>query len=92
MAKVIERVQARYDIQEEPFGRVYKWRPEGVLIECECGETMTLTASASTCEECGAEHAGLVREDLTDLRRPGDEDLHPWRYSGDREGAEELPY
>ncbi len=91
MATVIERVQARYDVVEEPFGRAYKWRPESVLIECECGETTTLTASTSTCEECGAEHAGLVREDLTERRGLGDEDLRPWRYSGGRAGAEELP-
>lgn len=91
MAKVIEHVQARYDIQEVQFGRVYKWCPESILMECECGETTIVTASASTCEECGAEHVGLAREDLTE-RRLGDEDLHPWRYFGDREGAEELPY
>jgi hypothetical protein len=28
----------------------------------------------------------------TERRRLGDEDLHPWRYSGDREGTEELAY
>jgi hypothetical protein len=92
VAKVIEHAQARYDIQEVPFGRVYKWHPESVLIDCECGERTFLTASMYTCEECGAEHAGLVRENLTERRRLEDEDLRPWRYSGDREGAEELAY
>jgi hypothetical protein len=91
MAKVIERVAEHYDIQEVEYGHVYKWRPESVLIECECAETVAITASETTCEECGAEHIGLVREDLTD-RQLGDEDLHPWRYSKSRAAAAVLPY
>ncbi len=41
--KVIERLDARYDIQELQVGRVYKWRPESLLIECECGQMTTLS-------------------------------------------------
>jgi hypothetical protein len=62
VTKVIERNQAHYDVQEMEFGTVYRWQPESVLIECKCGEMVALTLSKSLCEECGAEHAKLVRE------------------------------
>jgi len=86
--KVLEHVDARYDIEEMQLGKVYKWRPESVLIECECGQTTTLTVSDTTCEECGKEHKALLREALAEQRnnsrqRPGEEDLHPWRYDED---------
>ena len=69
------------------FGKVYRWRPESILIECVCGKTTTLTASTTVCEECGVEHTGLIREALPD-RRLGEEDLHPWRYA--KESADDL--
>jgi hypothetical protein len=95
VAKVLERVQAHYEVQEVEFGRVYKWCPESVLVECECGEMNTLTASGTTCEECGAEHTGLVREDLVDGRDgriEGDEVVHPWRYLEGSKDDAVLPY
>ncbi|MDX6382212.1 MAG: hypothetical protein QOI57_3236 [Rubrobacteraceae bacterium] len=93
MAKVIERAEAHYEVQEVEFGRVYQWQPKSVLIECECGEINTLTASQTTCEECGAEHTGLVREDLVDGQlEVGDEVAHPWRYLEGSEDNTVLPY
>jgi hypothetical protein len=86
VAKVIERVEARYEIQDVEMGKVYKWRPESILVECECGERATLTASEATCEECGAEHKRLVREDLVGMAQK-DQALHPWRYARDRQDA-----
>jgi hypothetical protein len=47
VAKVIERVEARYEIQDVEMGKVYKWRPESILVECECGERLSLSASAT---------------------------------------------
>jgi len=87
VAKVIERVEARYEIQDVEMGKVYKWRPESILVECECGERAALTASEATCEECGAEHKGLVREDYLVGMAQKDQALHPWRYARDREDA-----
>ncbi len=66
--KVIERVDARYDIQELELGKVYKWRPESLLIQCECGQRTTLTPSDTTCEECAKEHIDLLGEALRDQR------------------------
>lgn len=90
MAKVVEREHAHYDVQEVEFGKVYQWRPNSILIECECGEMVTLTASKLLCEECGAEHTKIVREDLIDRRLRGDEEVHPWRYSEDREDDDSV--
>ncbi len=79
--RVIERVAAHYDVREVEFGRVYRWCPEGVVVECDCGEMVTLTSSMTTCE-CGADHAALVedQEEVVGHRMPeDDETLHPWR-------------
>ncbi len=84
MTKVIERVEARYEVQEVEFGESYKWRPESVVVQCGCGEEPTLTTSTSTCGECGTDHEAVIQEELT-ARRLGDEVLRPWRYYKDRE-------
>jgi hypothetical protein len=93
VAKIVERVRAGYEVEEVEYGKVYRWKPESIAIECECGEEMALTQSETACEECGAEHSGIVREDLSDRQPQGDEEAHPWRYysrDGEDDGA--LPY
>jgi hypothetical protein len=44
------------------------------------------------CEECEAEHTGLVRENVPDLQPQGDEYVHPWRYTEDDGDNGTLPY
>ena len=81
MTKVIECVEAHYEVQDVEMGKVYKWCPANVLVECTCGEEPTLSAFRTTCGECGADHAAFVEEVLA--ARPADpEDKgdHPWRY------------
>jgi hypothetical protein len=93
VAKIVERARAGYEVEEVEYGKVYSWRPESIVVECECGEETALTQSETACEECGAEHSGIVREDLADRQPQGDEDVHPWRYySGDGEDDRALPY
>ncbi len=97
MFKVLERVNSRYETEEVQRGKVYKWKPESLLVECECGETTTLTASDTTCEECGRDHGGLsLEKTLAEQRRIsrhqlGEEDLHPWRHDEDSEEEDEDP-
>ena len=81
-----EHTEAGYDVQEVEMGRVYTWRPESIVVGCGCGERPTLTASATTCGGCGADHAAAVREGL-DGERLGDEAAHPWSYTEDRGDA-----
>lgn len=71
MARVIERVEAHYEVQDVEMGKVYRWRPESVVVECYCGKEPTLTASKNACSECGADHRTLV-EEVSDAS-PGDE-------------------
>ena len=86
-SKVIERVQPRYEVQEVAFGKVYKWRPEHIVIECQCGQRLSLTASTASCVECATDHRLAVREASTDRRYHSDQTLHPWRFVEDREDA-----
>jgi hypothetical protein len=80
---VIERIEGRYEAQDVPFGKVYAWRSGRVVVECDCGERLTLTGSAPVCG-CGLNHATTIRKELDAARQPKDEILHPWRYSGER--------
>ena len=73
-------------------GTVYRWKPESVMVECGCGEKTSLTHSETACEECGSEHTGIVRGDLSDRQSQGDEEVHPWRYSEDREDDTVFAY
>jgi hypothetical protein len=77
VTKVIERVDAHYEIQNVEMGKVYRWCPERSVLECSYGEELTLSAFNITCPECGSDHAGIVEEVLE--ARPEDEIEHPWR-------------
>ena len=77
MARVIERVNAHYEIQNVEMGTVYRWCPESVVIGCNCGEELTLSASRTTCVECSANHEPIL-EEVLDFRSE-DEVEHPWR-------------
>ncbi len=87
----VERAGGYYEVQEVEFGRVYRWCPEHVVVECECGESLTLTGSTTTCRWCGVDHAATIRKELGSRGQLSEEALHPWRYARDREGAE-IPF
>jgi hypothetical protein len=74
-------------VQDAPFGKVYEWCPESVVVEYECGERLTLTSLETTCEWCGADYRPTVQEEL-DAQQLEDEARHPWRYMGHHEEAE----
>jgi hypothetical protein len=82
MVRILERVQAHYENREMPFGKVYVWHPAHVILQCDCGEKVTLTATSttSTCGRCGAELGTFVYE-ITEREGPLPEKLtHPWFY------------
>jgi hypothetical protein len=90
MQATVKQTEGHYDVQEVPFGMVYKWRPEH-SVECGCGEILVLSAySITTCRRCGADYAAYVPEELADGRLV-DEILHPWRYAKARE-EDGLPF
>jgi hypothetical protein len=80
MAKVIERLEAHYEVQDLEMGKVYMWRPESIVVECEeCVKILTLTLSKSACGECGADHRAIVEEVGLEACPEEDEVEHPWR-------------
>lgn len=91
--KIVKRIPAHYDAQEvEDLGRVYRWCPEQVVLECgACGMRKTfkrskLMASLVSCE-CGARCSARVLEELLIEQLAEDERIHPWRYWHTQENA-----
>lgn len=70
--RVIERERGHYEVREVPYGKVYDWRPERLVFECDCGETHVSSGSAITCS------CGMVYGDDYEDRRPDEDPLHPW--------------
>lgn len=89
MVTAVERIEGHYEVRDVEFGRVYRWCPECVVVECECGERAILTGAVSVCG-CGVDHSDVVRRELA-VRRSKGAELHPWRYAGDRENVG-LPF
>jgi hypothetical protein len=63
MVQILEKSGSQYEVREVPYGREYVWRSGHIVVECNCGERFTLTASEPVCR-CGVDHARLVREEL----------------------------
>ncbi len=88
MTTVVEHIEGGYEVHELPYGKDYAWCPECVVVECECGQRLTLTAAETRCR-CGADHTSLVREELDSRRlsegasHPWDEEYHEWRKKQD---------
>jgi hypothetical protein len=84
MATVLERNEGHYKVHKLPYAKDYVWCPRCVLVECDCGEMLVLSASLTTCG-CGADHAALVREELASRRpsegvsRPLEDEHSEWR-------------
>ena len=76
MATVIDYIEGHYEVEETSYGQAYAWRPEHVVVECECGERLVMRASETLCS-CGADHVALVREELAS-RKVSDGAPHPW--------------
>jgi hypothetical protein len=77
VATIVERTEGHYEVQKTSYGEAYVWCPEYVVVECDCGERLTLTSSMMATCRCGADHALLIREEFGS-RRPSDEAPHPW--------------
>jgi hypothetical protein len=85
--EVIERIAEHYEAQEVPYGRVYEWCPERVVIQCACGKRSThkrvdIISLVVTACECGKDEMAGIREEL--IFQLLDEEYeahhHPWRY------------
>ena len=94
--RVIERIAEHYDTQEVEFGRIYRWCPECIVVECDCGERMTLKrldiiGSGFTCEECGAKVSPSIREEVViELLDEADAAIHPWHHDARGQAEQHL--
>ena len=85
--RIIERLAEHYEAQEVEYGRVYKWYPETIVIECDCGtrsifERSELVASEASCGQCAKGILSDIREGLVVqlLEENNEARHHPWRY------------
>ena len=76
MTAVIEHVEGHYETHIMSYGQAYVWCPECVVVECDCGEMVILTASGTVCL-CGIDHGVLVRG-IGAFGSQRYETLHPW--------------
>ena len=89
--KIIERVEARYETREVPFGKVYEWHPAYLAIECDCGERLIITATSTTTGcPCGAPLGGFVHAMQQHEQHLPDRLTHPWFYDSQSRAQQRL--
>ena len=82
--RIIEQTEGHYETQDVEYGRVYRWQPGSVTVECEeCAKRSThtpstLISSVITCD-CRKDHTAAVREELVPRLVEETDTLHPWR-------------
>jgi hypothetical protein len=83
VVRFIERIEGHYEEQEVPFGTVYRWCPDCILLECECGAQLTFTHSTEPCR-CGADYSEVIQElarlelERREVRVPCHDECHRW--------------
>ena len=89
--KIIERVEARYETREVPFGKVYEWHPAYVALECDYGEPLIITATSTTTAcSCGARLGGFVHYVQEHEDHLPDRLTHPWFYDSQSRAQQRL--
>jgi hypothetical protein len=100
--QLIEHLEEHYELQEVPFGRIYQWRSESVIVECDCGQRSIFKVSApSGCGAlcaCGSDLAKVIEENLeghkpeVEGQTLGDYEAvhHPWLYDTRAQDAQHL--
>jgi hypothetical protein len=82
MARIDKAIAAHYETHEVPFGRIYEWHPEYIIVECDCGQKLLITATSNipTCPQCGVDYGSLVHDIRHREERLRDEEIHPWHH------------
>jgi hypothetical protein len=64
-----------------PYGKVYSWRPERIVFECDCGERLIWAKPVTV---CGTVHTDFSPEERrTDREHPWLEEYEEWRRKKD---------
>jgi hypothetical protein len=91
MPRIIKHLEAHYETHEVPFARSYEWHPEHIIVECDCGHTLTLTGtSATTACGCGIDYGALVHGIHYSEEHLRDEEVHPWHYDLQSQAEQHL--
>ena len=92
MTRIIEDTKAHYEAHEVPFGRIYEWHAEQIIVECDCGERFTLSATSTitTCRQCGADHSAIIRDVQKREGQLPDKTTHPWNYDTKEQSEQHL--
>jgi hypothetical protein len=79
--RITVRAEGHYEVHENPFARTYEWHPAYIILECDCGEELTLSgqSTVTTCR-CGAEHSNIIQDIQEREARLRHEVTHPWRH------------
>src|SRR5215212_1045239 len=89
MTRIIEDIEAHYETLEVPFGRIYEWHPEHIIVECGCGERFTLSATSTTTTcRCGIDHGAILRNIERHADPLSDKISHPWVYDAQVQAAQ----
>ena len=91
MTKISVRIEGRYEVKEDSFSRTYEWQPGCVVLECDCGQELTLTGTDTvfTCR-CGADHSVIVQDLQEREGRLRHAVTHPWRYDAKEQAQQHL--
>ncbi len=91
MTKISIRIEGHYEVREEPFSRTYEWQPGCVVLECDCGQELTLTGTSTvlTCR-CGTDHSAIVQDLQEREGRLRYAVTHPWRYDAKEQAQQHL--
>jgi hypothetical protein len=92
MTRIIEDIEAHYQTREVPFGRLYEWHPEHIVVECDCGERFTLLSATSTTPtcRCGTELGAIVRTIQKHEDWLPDKIIHPWHHDAQSQTDQRL--
>ncbi len=91
MTKIVARTEGHYEVQEAPFSRSYDWHPALVTLECDRGETLTLTAASTTpTRRCGVDHSAIIRDLQEREGRLRRDVAHSWRYDSEEQAQQHL--
>lgn len=70
--RVAEWIEPHYAVEEVPYGKVYRWCPGCLVIECRCGEELILPGS-ERCSGCEADYADIPWEMMVEEPKSGGE-------------------
>ena len=91
MTRITRRAEAHYESREVPFGNAYEWHPGYVVLECDCGEELTLTsASTKTRCGCGTDYGAVVLDIQERESRLREKTTRPWHHDAQEREEQQL--